>query len=62
MWRMDGSRSDDGRVGAAAVYKHGDYWKAFCCNLSPGRMGVCGAALWAIGLALWELVMKRYIL
>ena len=30
VWWMDGSRSDNRRVGAAPVCKHGDGWKALC--------------------------------
>jgi hypothetical protein len=48
MWWTDGSRSDDGRVGAAAVCKHGDRWKAFHSHLGTGRMEVYDAELWAI--------------
>jgi len=59
MWWRDGSRSDDGRVGAAAVCKHGDRWKAFRSHLGTGRMEVYDAELWAIGLALRESVRKR---
>jgi len=56
---MDGrSWSDDARVGAAAVCKRGDRWKAFRCHLGTGRMEVYGAELWAIGLALRESVRK----
>jgi len=33
MWWTDGSQSDDGRVGAAAVCKHADRWKAFRSDL-----------------------------
>jgi len=59
MWWTDGSRSDNGRVGAAAVFKHGDRWKAFCSNPGTGRMEVYEAELWAIGLAPRESVSKR---
>jgi hypothetical protein len=52
MWWTDWSRSDDGRVGAAAVWKHGDHWKAFRSHLGSGGMEVYDAELWAIGLAL----------
>jgi hypothetical protein len=54
MWWTDGSRSDDGRVVAAAVCKHRDGWRAFRRHLGTGRMEVYDAELWAIGLALWE--------
>jgi ribonuclease HI len=59
MWWTDGSRSNDGRVGDAAVCKHGDRCKAFRNHLGTGRMEVYDAELWAIGLALPESVMKR---
>jgi len=59
MWWTDGSRSDDGRVGAAAVCKHGDRLKAFRSHLGTGRMEVYDAERCAIGLALWESVRKR---
>jgi ribonuclease HI len=62
MWWTDGSRSDDGRVGAAAVCKHGDGWKAFGSHLGTGRVEVYDAELWAIGLALRESVKKRDML
>ena len=55
----DGARSDDGRVGAAAVCKHGDRWKAFRSHLGTRRMEVYDAELWAIGLALRESVRRR---
>jgi len=54
MWWTDGSRSDDGRVGAAAVCKHRDGWRAFRSHLGTGQMEVYDAELWAIGLALRE--------
>jgi ribonuclease HI len=59
MWWTDGSRSDDGKVRAAAVCKHGDGWKAFRSHLGTGRVEVYDAELWAIGLALRESVRKR---
>jgi len=52
MWWTDGSRSDDGRVGAAAVCKHGNQWRSGRSFLGTGRMEVFDAELWAIGLAL----------
>jgi len=58
MW-MDGSRSNDGKVGAAAVCKRGDGCMAFRSHLSTRRVEVCDAELWAIGLALRESVRKR---
>jgi len=59
MWWTDGSQSDDGRVGAAAVCKHGDSWKAFHSHRGTGLMEVYNAELWAIRLALRESVKKR---
>jgi len=56
---MDGSRSDDGRVGAAALFEHQDGWKAFCCHLCTGQMEVYDAELWAIGHALRGSAKKR---
>jgi len=58
MWWTDRSQSDDGRVGAAAVCKHRDSWRAFRSHLGTGRMEVYDAELWAIGLALRESVKK----
>jgi len=51
MWWTDGSHSDDGRVGAAAVCKHRDEWRSRRSYLGAGRMEVFDAELWAIGLA-----------
>jgi hypothetical protein len=45
MWWTDGLRSDYGRVGAAAVCKHGEGWKAFRSHLSTGRVEVYDAEL-----------------
>jgi len=59
MWRMDGSRSNDGRVGAAAARKHRDGWRAFRSHLGTEQMEVYDAELWAIGLTLWESVKRR---
>jgi len=50
----DGSQSDDGRVGAAAVCKHKDRWEAFRSHLGTGQMEVYYAELRAIRLALWD--------
>ena len=52
MWWTDGSRSDDGRVGAAAVCKRGNHWRSRHSYLSMGSMDAFNAELWAIGLAL----------
>ena len=59
MWWTDGSHSDDGRVGAAAVCKHSDEWRSRCTYLGTGRMEVFDAKLWAIGLALEVTMEKR---
>jgi len=59
MWWTDGSRSDNGRVGAAAVCKHGNEWRTRRSYLGTGRMVVFDAELWAIGLALGETVKRR---
>jgi len=45
MWWTDGSRSDDGRVGAAAVCKHGNQWRSRRGFLGTGRMEVFDAEL-----------------
>jgi len=59
MWWTDGSRSDDGRVGAAAVCKHRDECRSRRSYLGTGRMEVFDAELWAIGLALDVAIEKR---
>jgi len=59
MWWTDGSRSDDGRVRAAAVCKHRDSWRAFRSHLGTGQMEVYEAELQAIRLALPNSVKKR---
>ena len=59
MWWTEGSHSDDGRVGAAAVCKHGTEWRTHRSYLGTGRMEVFDAELWAIGLALGETVKRR---
>jgi len=40
MWLTDGSCSDDGRVGAAAVYKHENQWRSRRGLLGNGCMQV----------------------
>jgi len=52
MWWTDGSRSHDGRVGAAAGCKHRNEWRFRCSFLGTGRMEAFDAKLWAIELAL----------
>jgi len=59
MWWTDGSHSDDGRVGAAAVCKHGNQWRSRRNLLGTGHMEVFDAELWAIGLALDVMIEKR---
>jgi hypothetical protein len=57
-WWTDRSRTDDGRVGAVAVSKHGTGWRAFY-GLGTGEMEVFDAGLWAIGIALRETIRRR---
>jgi hypothetical protein len=59
IWWTDGTRSDDGRVGAAAVCKHRDEWRYHRSYLGTGRMEVFGDEQWAIGLALDLAIEKR---
>jgi len=59
MWWTDGSRSDDGQVGAAAVCKHGNVWRSRRSYLGTGRVEVFDAELWAIRLALDATIEKR---
>jgi len=59
MWWTDGSRSDDGRVGATAVCKHGNQWWSRRSFLGTRRMEVFDAELWGIGLAHGETIEKR---
>jgi len=59
MWWTDGSRSDDGRVGAAAVCKHGNEWRSRRSFLGTGCMEVFDAKLWAIGIALDVAIENR---
>jgi len=59
MWWTDGSLSDDGRVGAAAVCKHGNQRRSRRCFQGTGRMEVFDAELWAIGLTLGVTIEKR---
>ena len=44
MWWTDGSRSDDGRVGAAELCKHRDGWKAFRSHSTNGTPGTWARA------------------
>jgi hypothetical protein len=59
MWWTDGSRSDDGRVGAAVVLKDRNQWRSRCSFLGTGGMEVFDTELWAIGLALNVALEKR---
>jgi len=52
VWWTDGSRSDNGRVGAAAVCTHGNQWRSHRSFLGTGRMEAFDTEVWAIGLAL----------
>jgi len=52
MWWTDGSHSDDGQVGAAAVCKHRNEWRSRRSFLGTGCMDVFDAEPWVIGLAL----------
>jgi len=59
MWWTDGSRSDDGRVGAGAVCNHRNEWRSRGTFLGTGRMEVFDAELLAIGLPLDVVIEKR---
>ena len=59
MWWTDGSRSDDGRVGATALCKHGNQWRSRRSILGTGLMNVFDAEMLAIGLALDVAIEKR---
>jgi len=59
MWWTDGSRSDDGRVRAAAVCNYGNEWRPRRSFLGTGHMEVLDGELWAIGLALDVETEKR---
>jgi len=59
MWWTDGSRTDDGRVGAAAVCKHRNQWSSRCSLLGTGSIEVVDADMCAIGLALDVAIKKR---
>ena len=55
-WWTDGSRTDDGRVDAAAVCLNRDSWTVFRSCLGMGQMQVFDAELWAIGIILQKSV------
>ena len=59
MWWTDGLCSGDGRVGAAAVCKHGTESRSRSSCLSTGRMEVFDAELCAIGLVLDVAIATR---
>ena len=59
MWWTDGLRSDDGRVGAAAVCNHGNEWSSSRSVLGTRRMEVFNAEWWAVGLALDVTIEQR---
>jgi len=59
MWWTDGLRSDDGRVGAAAVCKHRDRLRCRRSYLGTGRMEVFDAELWGIGCVPEMTIEKR---
>ena len=59
MWWRDGSRSDDGRVGAAAVCKHRNEWRSRPSFLGTRCMEVFEAEPWVIGLALEVAIEER---
>jgi hypothetical protein len=52
MWWTDESRTDDGRVGAAAVCLNGDGWTVFKSYLGTAQMELFNAELWGIGVEL----------
>jgi len=56
--RTDGSRSDDGRVEAAAVYDEGG-WRALHSYLRKRRMEVFDPELWAYGKPLKRLQREQ---
>jgi hypothetical protein len=51
MWWTDGSRTDDGRVGSAALCVTTEGWTVFHSSLGTGQMAVFDPELWAIGIA-----------
>jgi len=59
-WWTDGSRSDDGRVGAAAVCNHSERggWRALRSYLQKGRMEVFDAEMWVIWITLKEIAKR----
>jgi len=59
MWWTDGLGSDDGRVGARAVFKHGHQWRFHQSGLGTGCMKVFDAKLLWISLALYQTIKNR---
>jgi hypothetical protein len=59
MWWADGSSSDDGQVGAAAVCKDGNQGRFRRSYLFPGRREVFDTETWAITLTLDVVIKKR---
>ena len=57
-WWADGSRTDDGRVGATAVCLTREGWTVFRGYLGTGWMEVSNSELWAIGVALRQSVAR----
>ena len=53
----DGSRNEDARVGAAAVYKHNDKWHTLRWHLGTNKESF-DAQLYALGMALKEIRSK----
>jgi len=59
MWWTDGSRSDHGRVGAAAVCTHGNQCRSRRNFLDTGHMEVFDTELLPIGLMLDVVIEMR---
>ena len=57
-WWTDGSRTDDGKVGAASVCLNHDGWTVFRSSLGTRRMKVFDPELWAIAVALRKCVTR----
>jgi len=58
MWWTDGSRTDDGRVRAAAVCFQVDGWPLFRSYLGTGQMEAFHLELWAMGVTLRKYVAR----
>jgi len=59
MWWTDGSRSDNGQVGAAAVCKHSNEWRPWCNYLGTQSTEVFDTELLVIGLTLDVMIKTR---